>query len=123
MMARARAPEVASPSRTEVTWVQRFCAATIPEANDTSASTAFPMNSLPEKPELPLSSAILRKRIFAALALLLMVLMFTIHNYHRSTYLRSAVDWRWFWIGEAFIAVWLVFVVVQFLRKRLRKGP
>jgi hypothetical protein len=63
-------------------------------------------------------SAILRKRILAALALVLMVLIFTIHNYHR-----SAGDWRWFWVGEVFIAVWLAFVIVQVLRKRLRKGP
>jgi hypothetical protein len=47
-----------------------------------------------------------------------MVLMFTIHNYHR-----SAGDWRWFWVGEVPIAVLLVFVVVQVLRKGFRKGP
>lgn len=62
--------------------------------------------------------AILRKRILAALALVLMVLMFAIHNYHR-----SAGDWRWFWVGEVFIPVWLVFAVVQVLRKGLRKAP
>jgi hypothetical protein len=56
-------------------------------------------------------SAILRKRILAALALVLMVLMFTIHNYHR-----SAGDWRWFWVGEVPIAALLVFVVVQVRR-------
>ena len=64
-------------------------------------------------------SATLRKRIMAALALVLMVLMFTIHNFHRSGHLRSAGDWRWFWVGEVVMAVWLVFVVVQ----ALRKGP
>ena len=67
-----------SPPRTEVTWVQRFRAATIPQANDAFASTAFPMTNLPEKPDPRLSSAILRKRILAALALLLMGLMLTI---------------------------------------------
>ena len=43
-------------------------------------------------------SAILRKRILAAFALVLMVLVFAIHTYHR-----SAGDWRWFWVGE----IWL----------------
>lgn len=65
-------------------------------------------------------SAVLRKRILAALAVLLMVLMFTLHNYHRSRDLQNAVDWRWFWAGETFIAAWLLFVVVHLLR---RKGP
>jgi hypothetical protein len=66
-------------------------------------------------------STILRKRILAALALFLMVLMFAIHNYHRSMSLRGAVDWRWFWVGEVFIAVWLVFVIAQVIRKGLSK--
>ena len=61
---------------------------------------------------------IVRKRITAALALLLMVLVFTIHNYHRSTNLRGAVDWRWLLVGELPIAVLLVAVVVHVLRKR-----
>jgi hypothetical protein len=65
-------------------------------------------------------STILRKRITAALALLLMVLVFTIHNYHRSTNLRGVVDWRWLLVGELPIAVLLVAVVVHVLRK---KGP
>lgn len=62
--------------------------------------------------------SILRKRVKAALALLLMVLIFAIHNYYRSTSLRGAVDWHWFWVGELPIAVLLVAVVVHVLRKR-----
>jgi hypothetical protein len=61
--------------------------------------------------------AILRKRILAALALLLMVLMFTIHNYHRSTNLRGSVDWLWFGGGGVMMGVWLGLAVAQFLRK------
>jgi hypothetical protein len=63
-------------------------------------------------------SSIARKRITAALVLLLMVLVFTIHNYHRSTNLRGAVDWRWLLVGELPIAVLLVAVVIHVLRKR-----
>jgi hypothetical protein len=75
------------------------------------------MTSLPEKPDPRLSSAILRKRILAALALLLMVLMLTIHNYRRSTYLRRT-DWRWFWAGEVMVGVLVVVGIVQVLRER-----
>jgi hypothetical protein len=64
-----------------------------------------------------LSSVILRKRIVAAFALVLTALMLTIYVYHRSAYLRSTGDWRWFWVGEVVIGVWLVFAVVQVLRK------
>ena len=64
-----------------------------------------------------LSSAILRKRIMVAFALVAIALMLTIYVYHRSAYLRNAGDWRWFWVGELFIGVWVVFAVVQVLRK------
>jgi hypothetical protein len=64
-----------------------------------------------------LTSAVLRKRIMAAFALVLIALMLTAYIYHRSAYLRNASDWRLFWIGEVFIAGWLVFCVVQVLRK------
>ena len=62
-------------------------------------------------------SAILRKRIMSACALVLLALMNTGYLYHRSAYLRNYGDWRWFWIGEAATGVWLVFGVVQVLRK------
>jgi hypothetical protein len=61
--------------------------------------------------------AILRKRILAAFALVLLALMNTMYLYHRSRYLRSNGDWRWFWVGEVFTGVWLVFAVVQVLRR------
>ena len=64
--------------------------------------------------------AIIRKRILAALALLLMVLMLTIHNYHRSANLRGSVDWRWFLGGEVMMGVWLVLAVARFLRQRAK---
>ena len=59
-----------------------------------------------------LRSAILRNRILAVLALFLMVLMFTIHNYYR-----ASGDWRWFLVGEISIAIWLGFVVARFLNR------
>jgi hypothetical protein len=62
-------------------------------------------------------SAIVRKRIMAAFILVLFALMNTIYLYERSAYLRSHGDWSWFWIGEAFIGIWLVYGVVQLLRK------
>jgi hypothetical protein len=37
--------------------------------------------------------------------------------YYRSVYLRRAGDWRLFWIGEVFNGVWLVFAIVQIIRK------
>jgi hypothetical protein len=61
-------------------------------------------------------SATLRKRIMSAFALVLIALMLAMYVYYRSAYLRSAGDWRW-WVGEVFIGVWLVFGVVQVLRK------
>jgi len=64
-----------------------------------------------------LSSNILRKRIMAASALALTALILVIYIYHSSAYLRNAGDWRLFWVGEVFICVWLVFAVVQVLRK------
>ena len=64
-----------------------------------------------------LRSAILRKRILAFFLIVLCALMLTMYFYHRSAYLRSAGDWRLFWVGEVFIGVWLVFAVVQVLRK------
>ena len=62
-------------------------------------------------------SAIFRKRIMSAFVLVLTAMMLATYVYHRSAYLRSAGDWRWFWVGEVFISVWLVFAVVQVLRK------
>jgi hypothetical protein len=62
--------------------------------------------------------AILRKRILAVFLAVLCALMLTMYFYYRSAYLRSAGDWRWFWVGEVFIGVWLVFAVVQVFRKR-----
>ncbi len=64
-----------------------------------------------------LSSAILRERIMAAFALVLIALMMTLYFYHRSRYLRSNGDWRLFWIGKVFVGVWVVFAVVRVLRK------
>lgn len=64
-------------------------------------------------------SAILRKRILAVFLAVLCALMSTMYFYYRSKYLRSAGDWRLFWVGEVFIGVWLVFAVV----KVLEKGP
>ena len=43
--------------------------------------------------------------------------MLTMYVYYRSAYLRSAGDWRWFWVGEVIVAVWLVFGMVQALRR------
>jgi hypothetical protein len=63
-----------------------------------------------------LSSDILQKRIMAAFALVATALMLTIYVYYRSAYLRSAGDWRLFWVGEVIVGVWLVFAVVQVLR-------
>ena len=62
-------------------------------------------------------TAISRRRIMATLALVLLALMNTLYLYHRSAYLRNSSDWRLFWIGEVFTGVWLVFGVVQILRK------
>ena len=64
-------------------------------------------------------NAIVRKRTIAALALLLVVLVFTLHNYHRSMDLQCTVDWRWFWVGELPTALLLVAVNVRVLRKGL----
>jgi hypothetical protein len=75
------------------------------------------MNSLSEKPHTRSSGAILRKRITAVLAVILGALALSMYVYYRSAYLRSAGEWRWFWVGEAIVAVWLVSVVVQILRK------
>lgn len=63
------------------------------------------------------ASAILRKRIMSAGALVLLALMSTGYFYHRSAYLRNNGDWRLFWIGEVFIAGWLIFGVVHVLKK------
>jgi hypothetical protein len=62
-------------------------------------------------------SAILRKRILAVFFVVLCALMLTMYVYYRSAYLRSAGDWRWFWVGEGIVGVWLVFGIVQVLRK------
>jgi hypothetical protein len=62
-------------------------------------------------------SAILRKRIMAAFTLVLIALMLTIYAYYRTTYERSAGDWRGFWVYTVIAGVWLVFAVVQVLRK------
>ena len=64
-----------------------------------------------------LSSAILRKRIMSACAVVLLALMNTMYVYHRSRYLRSNGDWSLFWVGEVMTGAWLVFAVVQILRK------
>ncbi len=63
--------------------------------------------------------ALLRKRTMAALALLLVVLAFTAHNYHRSMDLLGTVDWRWFLVGELPVAFLLVAAIVRVLRKGL----
>jgi hypothetical protein len=63
------------------------------------------------------SEAILRKRILAAFAVVLLALMNTMYLYHRSAYLRNNGDWRWFWFGEIFTCGWLIFGIVQVLRK------
>jgi len=54
----------------------------------------------------------IRNPILAVLALFLMVLMFTIHNYHR-----ASGDWGWFFVGEISIGIWLGFVVVRFFNR------
>jgi hypothetical protein len=64
-----------------------------------------------------LRSAILRKRILSVFLVFLCALMLTMYVYYRSAYLRSAGEWRWFWVGEAVVGVWLVFGIVQVLRK------
>lgn len=58
----------------------------------------------------------LRKRIKATFALVLTALVYAIYIHYRSTYLRNAGDWRWFWVGEVFVGVWLIFAVVKVLR-------
>jgi hypothetical protein len=65
---------------------------------------------------LRLRSAILRKRIASACALVLIALLLTIYAYYRSTYLGST-HWPGFWVYTVFIGGWLVFAVVQVLRK------
>ena len=64
-------------------------------------------------------SAALRKRILAFFLIVLCALMSGIYVYYQSAYLRRAGDWRWFWVGEVFTGAWLIFAVVQ----GLRKGP
>ena len=63
-------------------------------------------------------SAILRKRILAVFLLVLCALMLTMRDYYRSAYLRGAGDWRWFWVGEVIVGVWLVVGIVHVLRKK-----
>jgi hypothetical protein len=63
-----------------------------------------------------LRSAIFRKRILAAFALVLMALTSTIYAYCRCTHL-GRTDWRPFWFYEMIIGVWLVFGIVRVLRK------
>jgi hypothetical protein len=63
------------------------------------------------------SSAILRKRIMGVFVIVLTALMLTAYVYYRSTYQRNADDWTWFWVGEVIVGVWLVFGIVQVLRK------
>jgi hypothetical protein len=64
----------------------------------------------------PHSKLVLRKSILAFSLLVLCALMSTVYFYSRSTYLGST-DWPWFWVGEVIVGVWLVFAVVQVLRK------
>jgi hypothetical protein len=64
-----------------------------------------------------LRSPILRKRILAFFIIVLTALMLTIYAYYRTAYERSAGDWRGFWVYTVLLGGWLVFVVVQVLRK------
>ena len=65
-----------------------------------------------------LHSVILRKRIMAAFALVLIALMLTIYAYYRTAYQRTAGDWRGFWVYMTLLGGWLVAVV-----QVIRKGP
>jgi hypothetical protein len=58
---------------------------------------------------------ILRKRIFAVFVAVLCALMLSMYFYYRSAYLRNAGDWRWFWVGEVMVGVWLIFALAQVL--------
>ena len=64
-----------------------------------------------------LRRAILRKRLIAALVLVLGTLTFAMSVYYQTAFLRSAGDWRWFWVGEAIVGAWLAVGIVQVLRK------
>ena len=64
-----------------------------------------------------LQSAILRRRIKGIVGIVLIALVYSTYRYYRSTYLRNAGDWSSFWVGEAFVGAYLVFAVVQVLRK------
>ncbi len=66
------------------------------------------------------SNAKLRKPILAVFLLVLGALISSMYVFYRSSYLRAAGDWRWFWGGEVFIGGWLVFGVAQALRKKLK---
>jgi hypothetical protein len=65
-----------------------------------------------------LHSAILRRRIKGIVGIVLIALVYAIYIYYRSTYLRNSGAWSWFWVGEAFVGVWLVFAVTQVLKKK-----
>ena len=62
-------------------------------------------------------SATLRKRIKGIVGVVLIALVYSTYRYYRSAYLRNAGDWSSFWVGEAFVGVYLVFAVAQVLRK------
>jgi len=64
-----------------------------------------------------LRRAILRKRVIAALVLVLSTLTFAMYVYYRSAFLRRAGYWRWFWVGEAIVGAQLAYGIVQVLRK------
>ena len=73
------------------------------------------------------SGASLRKRIMAVFIMIGIGLLLTMYAYHRSTYLGST-DWRLFSIYELVIGGYVVFTIVQILRKgrrnsSLRPGP
>ena len=64
-----------------------------------------------------LSSAILRKRVTAAIVLALITLTLAMSVYYQTAFLRRAGDWRWFWVGEAIVGAQLAYGIVQVLRK------
>jgi len=62
-------------------------------------------------------SAILRKRILRVFIVVLSALMYAASVYYQSTYLRTAGEWRGFWVGEAMVGVYLVVGIVRVLRQ------
>ncbi len=65
-----------------------------------------------------LRSAVLRTRIKRIVGIVLIALVYSIYRFYRSAYLRKVGDWSSFWVGEAFVGVYLVVAVTLVLRKK-----